>query len=250
MELAGKTVLVTGGGKRVGRGITLALARAGANVVISYNSSHDEAEATAGDALALGVEALVVHADVTDYDQVGAMVVAATDRFGTIDVLVNNASVFVADPLPTKDLKIWHRSIDTLVHGPFYCANQVAPVMLAQGGGVIIGIGDLSALEPWPGFAGHGVGKAAILALTRQLALELAPTVRANAVIPGPALRPHSYDDAKYERTAAKTLLGRWGTPEEVGHAVRFLCEADYITGEIITVDGGQRFGHLKNEHG
>ncbi|MFV2039226.1 MAG: SDR family NAD(P)-dependent oxidoreductase, partial [Acidimicrobiales bacterium] len=174
----------------------------------------------------------------------------AKRRLGGIDVLVNNASTFLPDPLPTQDLSIWHKSIDTLVHGPFYCANQVAPLMLEQGGGVIVSISDLSALEPWPGFAGHAVGKSAILALTRQLALELSPTVRANAIIPGPALRPHNYDDEKYARTAAKTLLGRWGTPEEMAHAVQFLVEADYITGETITVDGGQRYGHRKNEHG
>jgi len=156
----------------------------------------------------------------------------------------------VADPLPTSDLTAWRTAVDTLVHGPFFCANEVAPVMLAQGGGVIIGIADLSAIEPWPGFAGHAVGKGAILTLTRQLALELAPTVRANAVIPGPALRPHHYDDAKYERVARSTLLDRWGTPAEMGQAVRFLCEADYVTGEFLTVDGGQRFGHRRHEHG
>ncbi len=250
MDLEGRTALVTGGGTRVGRGITLTLAAAGANVVINYNRSADDALATAADAEALGVTAMPAQADVTDYDQVGALVTAAADRFGTIDVLVNNASTFIADPLPTDDLTVWHRSIDTLVHGPFYCANRVAPVMLAGGGGVIIGIGDLSAFEPWPGFAGHAVGKSAILALTRQLALELAPTIRANAVVPGPALRPHDYDDEKYARTAAKTLLGRWGTPEEMGHAVKFLVEADYVTGEVVTVDGGQRYGHRKTEHG
>lgn len=250
MDLEGRTALVTGGAKRVGRGITLTLARAGANVVINYNSSADEAEQTATEAEGLGVAAMAVRADVTDYEDVKAMVASAVDRFGTVDILVNNASSFVADPLPTDDMSVWRHSIDTLVHGPFHCANAVAPHMLAGGGGVIIGIGDLSAFEPWPGFAGHAVGKAAVLALTRQLALELAPTIRANAVVPGPALRPHNYDDAKYARTAEKTLLGRWGTPEEMAHAVQFLIEADYITGEVIVVDGGQRFGHRKAEHG
>lgn len=234
----------------MGRGITLALAEAGANVVINYNVSVDDAMRTASDAEAMGVGALPVQASVSDYDQVGAMVKVAVDRFGSIDVLVNNASTFLPDPLPTADLEIWHSSIDTLVHGPFYCANQVAPVMLANDGGVIIGIGDLSAFEPWPGFAGHAVGKGAILSLTRQLALELAPRIRANAVVPGPALRPVGYDDETYQRVADDTLLGRWGTPEEMAHAVRFLVEADYITGEVITVDGGQRFGHRKHAHG
>ncbi|MBO10897.1 MAG: hypothetical protein CMJ68_09055 [Planctomycetaceae bacterium] len=250
MNIEGKTALVTGGAKRVGRSITLALARAGANVVINYNSSASEADSTATEAESLGVSALPIQASVGDYDAVGNMVDEAVRRFGTIDVLVNNASMFLADPLPTDDLSIWHRSIDTLVHGPFYCANRVAPVMLENDGGVIIGIGDLSAFEPWPGFAGHAVGKGAVLSLTRQLALELAPRVRANAVVPGPALRPLDYDEEKFERVAADTLLGRWGTPDEMAHAVLFLVEADYVTGEVITVDGGQRFGHRKHEHG
>ena len=250
MELEGKTALITGGARRVGRAITTAFARAGANVVINYNSSADDAEATAADAEALGVGALPVQANVSDYGQVGSMVDAAVERFGTIDVLVNNASSFMPDPLPTDDLTVWHHSIDTLVHGPFYCANRVAPVMLENAGGVIIGIGDLTAYEPWPGFAGHAVGKGAVLSLTRQLALELAPTIRANAVVPGPALRPADYDDATYQRVADDTLLERWGTPEEMAHAVLFLVDADYITGEVIIVDGGQRFGHRKHAHG
>ena len=250
MELEGKTALITGGARRVGRGITLALARAGANVVINYNTSATEALETAAEAEALGVRALPVHANVSDYEQVGAMMATAVEHFGGIDILVNNASTFMPDPLPTDDLTVWHKSIDTLVHGPFYCANQVAPIMLEGNGGVIIGIGDLSAFEPWPGFAGHAVGKGAVLSLTRQLALELAPRIRANAVVPGPALRPTDYDEATYQRVADGTLLGRWGTPEEMAEAVVFLAKADYITGEVITVDGGQRFGHRKHTHG
>ena len=190
MDLAGRTALVTGGAKRVGRGITLTLARAGANVVINYNTSVDDAGRTAADAEALGVQALPVAADVTDDGQVQAMVKAATDRFGTIDVLVNNASTFAFGEFPTDDLTVWHRSIDTLVHGPFYCANRVAPVMLANGSGVIVSIGDLSAFEPWPGFAGHAVGKGAIISLTRQLALELAPHRQGQRSGPGPRAAP------------------------------------------------------------
>ena len=250
MELEAKTALVTGGAKRVGRVISLMLAEAGANVVINYNTSLDEAEATASEVEALGVQALPVAADVGDHTQVESMVEAATHRFGGIDVLVNNASTFISDPFPTTDLTVWQRSIDTLVNGPFYCTNLVAPSMLERGGGVIVSVGDLSAFEAWPGYIGHAVGKSAILAMTRQFALELAPTVRANAIVPGPALRPHDYDDGRYQRTADKTLLGRWGTPEEMAHGVKFLIEADYITGEYIVIDGGQRYGHRKAEAG
>ncbi len=250
MELAGKVALVTGGATRVGRTIALELAAAGSNVVVNFRTSADAAAETAAAIEALGVEALVVRADVGSWGEVNAMGEAVAARFGGVDVLVNNASVFLHDPFPTEDLAVWHRSIDTLVHGPFYCANVFAPQMLERGGGVIIAIADLSATEPWPGYTAHGVGKAAVIALTRQLALELAPTIRANAVMPGPTLRPHDYDDARYERVAEDTLLGRWGTPADMAAAVRFLIESDYITGEVLTVDGGQRFARRKHEAG
>jgi NAD(P)-dependent dehydrogenase (short-subunit alcohol dehydrogenase family) len=119
-------------------------------------------------------------------------------------------------------------------------------LMLQQGEGAIVNILDLSAWEPWPDFAAHSVGKAGLLALTKQLALELAPAVRVNAVAPGPVLPPPDYSAAQAARLAQKTLLGRWGRPEDVAQAVMYLVEADYITGEVIVVDGGQRFGHQK----
>ncbi len=250
MELAGRTALVTGAAKRVGRVIATTLAEAGANVVVNYNHSASAAAETVALVEAHGVDGLALAADVGDPDAVDAMVAAAIDRFGGIDVLVNNASTFIASPFPTDDLTVWKQSIDTLVHGPFLCANAVAPSMLERGGGAIVSVSDLSAFEAWPGYTGHAVGKTAILALTRQLALELAPTVRANAVVFGPALRPHDYDDERYRRTADKTLLGRWGTPDEMAAAVRFLIEADYITGEYLVIDGGQRLGHRKTEAG
>ncbi len=250
MQLDGKTALVTGGAKRVGRVISLTLAEAGANVVINYNNSAEEAEATAAEVEAFGVGALPVAADVGDPVAVEAMVDAAITRFGGIDVLVNNASTFHADPFPTTDLTVWNQAISTLVNGPFNCTNLVAPSMLERGGGAIVSVSDLSAFEAWPGYIGHAVGKSAILAMTRQFALELAPTVRANAVVFGPALRPHDYDDDRYQRTADKTLLDRWGTPEEMAHAVKYLIEADYVTGEYLVIDGGQRFGHRKAEAG
>jgi pteridine reductase len=246
VELRGKTALVTGGAHRVGRAITLELAAAGANVVINFNQSGDDAEQTARDAEALGVRALSIQADVGDANAVAAMVERATKHFGGVDALVNNAATFIRHKFPTDDLSGWHRSINTLVHGPFYCSNAVAPHMLASGSGSIVNISDLSAFEAWPEFTGHAVGKTAILGLTRQLALELAPRVTVNAVIPGPTIRPESYDEERAASTADSTLLGRWGTPHDIAQATRFLLESNYITGETLTVDGGQRFGHRK----
>jgi pteridine reductase len=250
MDLEGRTALVTGSAKRVGRVIALTLAEAGANVIINYNHSADAAEATAAEAEALGVGALPISADVGNYRQVESMVQAATDRFGGIDVLVNNASSFHNDPFPTTDLTVWNQTISTLVNGPFFCTNLAAPSMLERGGGAVVSVSDLSSIEAWPGYIAHAVGKSAIIAMTRQFALELAPTVRANAVVFGPALRPHDYDEGKYQRTASNTLVGRWGTPEEMSNAVKYLVEADYVTGETLVIDGGQRYGHRQKEAG
>jgi pteridine reductase len=250
MDLEGRTALVTGSAKRVGRVIALTLAEAGANVIINYNHSADAAEATAAEAEALGVGALPISADVGNYQPVESMVQAATDRFGGIDVLVNNASSFHNDPFPTTDLTVWNQTISTLVNGPFFCTNLAAPSMLERGGGAVVSVSDLSSIEAWPGYIAHAVGKSAIIAMTRQFALELAPTVRANAVVFGPALRPHDYDEGKYQRTASNTLVGRWGTPEEMSNAVKYLVEADYVTGETLVIDGGQRYGHRQKEAG
>jgi 3-oxoacyl-[acyl-carrier protein] reductase/pteridine reductase len=246
MVIEGKTALVTGGAHRVGKAICLALAQAGANLVINYHASADAAQATAVEARELGVAALPIQADVSDLGQVESMVTAAKDRFGAIDILVNSASRFEKTPFPTTDVAAWHRVTDILIHGSFYCANAIAPMMLEQGEGAIVNIVDLAAWEPWPNFAAHSVGKAGLLALTRQLALELAPTVRVNAVAPGPVLPPPNFSEAQIVRTVQRTLLNRWGSAEDVAQAVMYLIQADYVTSEVIVVDGGERFGHRK----
>ena len=250
MNPKGKTALITGGAHRVGKAITLGLAQAGANVAINYNTSATAAEVTVAEARALGVGALAIQADVGDYRQVEAMVNAVSVQFGSVDILVNSASLWLETPFPTDDLTDWHRVTNTLINGSFYCANAVAPLMLEKGEGAIVNIIDLAAYEPWPNFIAHGVGKSALLAMSRQLALELAPAVRVNAVAPGPVLPPPDFSKEKIARTADKTLLGKWGTPEDIAATVLFFVQADYVTGEDIAVDGGQNIAHRKSEHG
>ncbi len=250
MNPQGKTALITGGAHRVGKAITLALAQAGANVVINYHSSSAAAEETAAEARQLGVGALALQADVSDVMQVNRMVEKAVAEFAGIDILVNSASLWRQTPFPTNDLTDWHRVTNILINGSFYCANAIAPLMLKRGEGAIVNIIDLAAFEPWHNFIAHSVGKAGLLALSRQLALELAPTVRVNAVAPGPVLPPPDYDEKKVAGTAAKTLLNRWGSPEDVSEAVIYFIRAKYVTGELLAIDGGQRLGHLKPASG
>lgn len=250
MRISGKTALITGGAHRVGRAITLALARAGANVVINYNSSAAAAEETAVSARKHGVYGLTIQCDVSDAGRVAAMVAAANERFGGVDILINSASLFLPTPMPTNDFTDWHRVFAISVHGAFYCANAVAAYLQQQQGeGVIVNIVDGSAWQPYPDFAAHSVGKAALLALTRQLALELAPAVRVNAVSPGPVLAPPDFTPKEIAEVAAGTLLNRWGTPDDVANAVLFLVQADYITGDVIMVDAGEQFGHRQKKN-
>jgi len=250
MNPTGKTALITGGAIRVGKAITLALAQAGANVVINYNSSSQAAEETAEEARDLGVLALPVQADIADNKQVETMVRLADEQLGSVDILVNSASLYWETPFPTDNHDDWHRVTGIGIDGPYYCANAVAPGMVNRGEGVIINITDLAAFEPWPNFIAHGVSKAAIMALTRQFALELAPAVRVNAVAPGPVLPPPDYSPERIARTADKTLLNRWGSPEDVAEAVLYFVRANYVTGDILFIDGGERFGHRKHEAG
>jgi 3-oxoacyl-[acyl-carrier protein] reductase/pteridine reductase len=241
MKIEGKTALITGGAHRVGKAITLTLARAGANVVVNYYSSDAAAQETVREAQALGVGALAVQADVGDLAQTRALVATAADQFGAVDILVNSASIWQKTPLPMGDFADWHRVLGVLLDGSMYLADAVVPMMQERGWGSMVNIVDLSAWKPFAGYVAHSVGKAGLLALTRQLALELAPAVSVNAVAPGPVLPPPDYSQEQIDRVAGRTLKGRWGVAQDVADAVRFLVEADYITGEVIVVDGGER---------
>ena len=241
MNIDGKTALITGGAHRVGKAITLGLAQKGANVVINFNSSAEPANQTCAEARSMGVGSLAVQCDVSSHDQVKRMIASAVKEFGGIDILVNSASWFQKTPFPMEDFSDWFKVIDILIHGSMYCANALAPMMIARGEGAIINIVDRSAWQPFRGFAAHSVGKAGLLAFTRQLAIELAPNVKVNAISPGPVLPPPDYTDEQAARVARGTLLKRWGTPKDVVDAVLFLLESEYITGEVITVDGGEQ---------
>ena len=240
MDLREGVALVTGGAHRVGRAITLELARAGANVVILFNASAGHAQKTAQDADALGVEAMTVQCDVGNLNAVQQMAEAVRARFGRLDLLVNAADRFDAHTVPTEEYDTWRRVIEVSLHGSFFVSNELAPLLLERPQAAIVNIVDISVWHAWPRFTAHAVAKSGLLALTRQLALELAPTVLVNAVAPGHVMPQSHYNEEFLRRSAARTLLKRWGTPEDVAHAVRFLAQSDYITGEVIRVDGGE----------
>ena len=248
MNPKGKVALVTGGAQRVGKAITLALAQAGADVVVNYHSSARAAVETVAAVEELGQSAIALQADVSDEEQVQGLFEAAYDRFGKVDILVNSASLWRRSPFPTDDVSDWNRVSHILIDGSFYCSNAAVPGMLERGEGVIVNILDLAAIQPFYGMAAHSVGKAGMLALTKQLALELAPSIRVNGVAPGAVLPPDDLDESRIQEIADRNLLKRWGTPGDVAEAVLYLIKARFVTGEVLVVDGGERLGHLKYE--
>jgi pteridine reductase len=240
MDLHGKVALVTGGATRVGRAISLAFAQAGADVVVNYNSSAAESLRTAADIAALGRQALPFKADVSQADQVQAMVDTSIARFGRLDVLVNSASIWRGTPWPDASEADWDLLQGVAAKGAFLCSRAAAPHLKAHGDGAIINITDLSALVPFPGFVAHSAAKAALLNLTRALAMEMAPAVRVNAVAPGAVLPPPDYTPEQIAAAASTNLLRRWGSAENVASAVIFLAQAEFITGVLLPVDGGE----------
>jgi len=217
------------------------LADAGADIVLNYHSSTAAAMETAAAIAAKGQHALPVQADVSQAQQVQALVASAIGRFGRLDLLVNSASVWRRTPWAELDEAAWDQLLDTDLKGAFLCARAAVPHLAAHSDGAIVNIVDLSAFVPFPNMLPHSVAKAGLLNMTYALAMEFAPAVRVNAVAPGPVLPPPDYDAQQMAATARRTLLGRWGKPEDVAQAVVFLARASYITGVVLPVDGGER---------
>ncbi|HIC87942.1 MAG TPA: 3-oxoacyl-ACP reductase FabG [Anaerolineae bacterium] len=245
-DLSGQVAIVTGGAVNIGRGIVRGLAAAGADVVIAYHSSAMPAQELVGEIEAAGGRALAVQADVRQDEQVRRMVQVAVERFGRVDVLVNNAGIFTVSPQVELSDADWDAVFDTNLKGLFFCTRVVAKQMIAQGGGgCIVNIASINGVHPgFGGTAHYDASKGGVIAYTKALAAELAPyRIRVNAVGPGlidsPRLRAHAPELA--EMVEQRTPLKRLGTPEDIGNAVLFLASraADWITGQTLFVDGG-----------
>jgi NAD(P)-dependent dehydrogenase (short-subunit alcohol dehydrogenase family) len=240
--LSGQVALVTGGAHRVGKAIALALARAGADLTIHYHRSAAAARDTANEISALGRRALVVGADLGDVAAITHLFGAVEREFGGLDVLVNSASVFEATDFLSMTPQQWDLTLDVNLRGPAFCSQAAARLMLPRGGGNIVNIADVIGLQPWPRFPHHSVAKSGLIMLTQVLAATLAPTIRVNAVAPGPVLKPPGMPDERWREIGAASLLGRPGQATDVAEAVLFLVRSAYITGEVLVVDGGSRF--------
>lgn len=246
-NISGKVALVTGARRGIGRGISLELAREGADVAINDVKSPEQAETVAAEIRALGRRAIVVMADVTQPGQVQAMIEQVVHELGGLDILVNNAGVESIIPLLEITPEEWERVTHINLKGEFLCAQAAARQMIATGkGGAIINLGSVQAGMVLPGRAHYAPSKRAVEALTANLAVELAPYgIRVNCINPGlidtdmtswvmksPDILPIVLD---------KIALKRAGQPSEIGHVVVFLAsdKASYVTGQSLYVDGG-----------
>ena len=240
IDLHGTVAVVTGGARRLGKSIGLELARAGCNVVINYRSSAADAETTALAARGIGVRALTVQADVSRADHVARLLDATLSEFGRVDVLVANAGVFRRTPIATLTEADWDDLLNNNLRSAFLCTHRFGLRMRAHGGGAIVTLADVAGLRPWTDYLPYSVAKAGVIALTHALAKELAPSVRVNAVAPGPVLFPEDLDPTVKQREINRTLLRRPGDPQHVADAVLALVRNPYITGVVLPVDGGR----------
>lgn len=234
MKLTGKTALVTGAGKRVGRAIALALARRGANIVVHYHTSARAARQLVAEINRLGVDARAVRADQSNARQVRA----AVQQAGKIDVLVASAAVYRKTPFKTLTEADWDFHLDANLKGPFLWALEAGKRMRT---GKIILFADWAAIRPYRDYLPYLVSKAGVIGLTKALAKELAPGVQVNAIAPGPVLLPEDFTPAEQRAAARATLVHRVGSPQDIVAAVLFLVEGtDFVTGHTLVVDGGR----------
>jgi 3-oxoacyl-[acyl-carrier protein] reductase/pteridine reductase len=235
--LAGTTVLVTGGAKRIGREIALTLARAGANVAITFSASQKEAEYTVRDVAALDVEAIAVRCEIRDPQDVKHTVGAVIEKFGHLDILVNNAGTFESVALEDISVEAWDRMFETNTRGPFLMAQAAHPA-LKEARGRIINIGSLGGVHPWATHGHYCTSKAALHMLSQTMAKAWAPEISVNCIAPGMIVQGEV--GASYEEFARKTPMKRNGAAEDVAAATLFFATGPhFITGQLLAVDGG-----------
>jgi pteridine reductase len=240
--LKGKAALITGAARRVGAAIARNLHAAGANIVLHYRSSSEAAEAISNELNEKRPNSVVmVEADLLDVGQLQALPEIATSNFGSLDILVNNASTFYPTPVGDITEIDWHDLMGTNLKAPLFL-SQAASSALRISNGLIVNIADIHGQQPLARHTVYSLAKAGVIMLTKSLARELGPSIRVNAIAPGPVMWPEDgMDKALQAKIIDRTALKRGGSPDDVARAVLFFAtEAPYITGQILAVDGGR----------
>lgn len=244
MQLKGKTALVTGSGRGLGKAIALKLAKMGANIVLNDIPASDAIDATAEEFKAAGYNVVVTKGDVRNPEDVEAMVNAAVEAFGSLDILVNNAGITRDMLMVRMTEKDWDDVLDINLKGAFLCTKAAAKIMMKQKSGKIINIASVAGVMGNPGQANYSASKAGLIGLTKSTAKELASrNITCNAVAPGliQSKMTEVLPDKVKENYLSNIPLNRFGTPEDVANVIGFLAsdDANYITGQVIHIDGG-----------
>ncbi|WHY21538.1 SDR family NAD(P)-dependent oxidoreductase [Paenibacillus sp. G2S3] len=244
MDLNNKVALVTGGGTGIGKAVSLELARRGALVAVNYSRSEAEANETVNTIINQGGQAIAVQADVSKDQEVRSMIDSIIQHFGTVDLLVNNASItkhIALGDLEKATEEVWDELYDVNVKGMFFCARAVAPYMNLSGSGAIVNLGSIAGQTGLGSSLPYSVSKAAVHGLTKSLAHALAPTIRVNCIAPGAvATRWWSGREEQMHKLAPNLLLQRISSTEDIAQFVCATLEQEAMTGQIITVDSGQ----------
>jgi pteridine reductase len=237
-SLLKQVALVTGAGKRLGSEVALGLARNGADVVVHYRSSADEARRVVAEIEKLGRHSIALQANLDDLSQIQALFDKAAALLGRLDILVNSAASFVHTEFGKTTEKEWIDSLDTNLKAPFFCSQAAAP-LLKKTSGCIINFADVGGILGWTGFIPHSISKAGVIMLTKCLAKQLAPEVRVNAIAPGTITLPDDLPEleADFIRQAP---LKRSGRPTDIVDAVTYLATAKFVTGHTLAIDGGR----------
>ncbi|MEQ9714337.1 MAG: 3-oxoacyl-ACP reductase family protein [Candidatus Asgardarchaeia archaeon] len=243
MEIRNKVALITGSSRGIGKAIALRLAKEGANIAINYLKNKELAEAVAKEAEKFGVKAKTYQADVSNYSEVEKMIQRIVDDFGTIHILINNAGI-IPKHFSTFDIPLeeWEKILTVNLTGAFYCTKAVLPVMIKNGEGKIINLSSVAGKMGGTVGPHYAASKAGIIGMTFSLAQELLKyNITVNAIAPGPIETEMiiGLPEERKRKILSRVPMGRFGKPEEIAEAVVFLIRCDYITGEVIDINGG-----------
>jgi len=239
LSLEGQVALVTGSAKRIGRSVALRLASEGANVVVNYRGSKDEAEEVVEQIAAMGRRSMAIQADVSRKKDVTSLFDAMEKEFGRMDILVNNAGMFFPAKFEELTEEQWDRILDTNLKSQFLCSQAAAPMLRRSGRGRIINFASLGGLLAWPAYTHYCVSKAGVIMLTRCLARALAPEITVNAIAPGTISFPGDAPELA-EDFIQRAPLRRTGTPKDIEDTVVYLAQSGFVTGQVMVVDGGR----------
>jgi len=240
VEIEGTVAIVTGGAVRLGKALALALAEQGARVVIHYGSSAGPAQETVEQIQAMGSDALAVQADLRQSGRARSILDRAVAHFGQVDILVNSAAIFEPGSWQDTTEANWDRHFAINLKSPFFLSQTFATHVGRERPGHIVNIADWRGVRPGTDHVAYTLTKAALIAMTKSLALALAPNIQVNAIAPGMILPPPGKTEAYLERKAGQIPAQRVGSPEEIARALVFLLRSDFVTGDVIFVTGGE----------